>query len=217
MMNDTTAVNVNRFESVAASWDESPTRTALAQSVARAILERIPANARRNLAMEFGAGTGLVTALVAPTFDRVMAVDSSAKMLDVLRSKQKSLGLNNVETLELDATAALPEGPFDLIFSSMTMHHIDDIPALFANLCERLAIGGWLAVADLESEDGSFHADPQGIRHHGFEPGTIRDWLISAGFNEVKVETIHEVRKETSSGEIRAYPVFLATGKKTGA
>lgn len=213
-MNETTAANIRRFETIAASWDESPTRTSLARSVARAILQRLPSGARRQLAMEFGAGTGLVTALIAPNFDRVLAVDSSAEMLDVLRSKQQGLGLDNVETLELDATTGLPEEQFDLIFSSMTMHHIDDIPALFSSLYLRLAPGGWLTVADLESEDGSFHADSAGIRHHGFDPEAVREWLTSAGFKEVGVETIHQVHKENPSGKTRIYPVFLASGEK---
>ncbi len=211
-MNETTQANVERFNQIAAAWDDSPLRITLARMVAGAILRTVPIRGHER-ALEFGAGTGLVTALLAPSIARVLALDSSSGMLAVLREKCVALRLDNVETLEADATRDLPEGPFDLIFSSMTLHHIEDIPDLLARLRTRLAPGGWVALADLEAEDGTFHGEMPGIRHHGFEPAHFHEWLEAAGFDSVSVRTVHHIRKEGADGKERQYPVFLALGR----
>jgi hypothetical protein len=49
-------------------------------------------------------------------------------------------------------------------------NHIEDVPSLLRQLATSLATGGHLALADLEKEDGNFHADKSGIAHFGFEP-----------------------------------------------
>lgn len=211
-MNETTRANIERFNQIADAWDGSPIRIRLARAVAGAILRAVPIQGHER-ALEFGAGTGLVTALLAPSIGRVLALDSSSGMLAVLREKCTALDLGNVETFEADATQDLPAGPFDLIFSSMTLHHIDDIPALLARLRLRLAPGGWVALADLESEDGTFHGDMSGIRHHGFDPVRFRKWLEAAGFSSVSVRTVHRIHKEGADGKERRYPVFLALGR----
>ncbi|HDK02847.1 MAG TPA: class I SAM-dependent methyltransferase [Gammaproteobacteria bacterium] len=208
-----TRLNVERFNAVAGSWDENPVRVELAQAVARAIGEAVPPTAQTR-AMEFGCGTGLVTALLAPGLGHVVAVDSAAGMLDVLRTKVRELGLDNVEPLEMDLAQSLPEGPFDLIFSGMTLHHIEDVPALLARLRGLLAPGGHVALADLEREDGTFHGDAPGIMHHGFDPSSVAGWLAEAGFDEVHTRRVHVVRKTGSDDRPREYPVFLADARR---
>ena len=49
-----------RFDRVAAEWDASPTRVALARAVVEAIRAAVPLDAEMR-ALDFGAGTGLVT------------------------------------------------------------------------------------------------------------------------------------------------------------
>jgi hypothetical protein len=72
-----------------------------------------------------------------------------------------------------------------------------------------LAPGGWLAIADLESEDGSFHAEP--VPHHGFDPQAFLARMGRAGLDPVSAERVHAMRK---SPEGRDYPVFLAVARK---
>lgn len=206
--------NVSRFDAIAAEWDEEPRRTALALAVARAIRAAVrPQGSERTL--EFGAGTGLVTALLAPAVGEIVAADNSAAMLDVLEAKRRTLGLDNVRTQRCDLARELPEGRFDLVCSSMTLHHIADVAGLFARLAAAIEPGGWLAVADLDVEGGTFHADPKGIAHHGFARSDIERWLREAGFEDVGLRTVHVVRRVGADGRERDYPVFLATARKT--
>lgn len=205
---------VAHFNAVAATWEEDPTRTALARAVAGAILEAVPL-AGTERAMEFGCGTGLVTGLLAPAVGHLLATDNSAGMLDVLRRKVRELGIRNVEPLEADLAQRMPAGPFDLVFSSMTLHHIGDVAGLVARIHDVIAPGGRIAFADLAKEDGSFHgADVPGVMHHGFEPAQLTRWLEAAGFADVQVRVAHRIRRTRADGSTREYPVLLVTARR---
>jgi putative AdoMet-dependent methyltransferase len=91
----------------------------------------------------------------------------------------------------------------------MTLHHVPDVPALFRRFAGHLRAGGWVALADLDQEDGSFHEDAAGVHHRGFSREQIQSWLVAAGFQEVCLETATLVRQED-----RDYPVFLATARR---
>jgi hypothetical protein len=67
-------------------------------------------------------------------------------------------------TVIRQANVTVPEQRFHLIFSSMTMHHIEDVPSLIHSFYEMLDSGGFLAIADLDQDGGEFHADPRGLR-----------------------------------------------------
>jgi SAM-dependent methyltransferase len=215
-VNAASKINVERFDAIAATWDENPRRIALARAVAGAILDQIALTGTER-AMEFGCGTGLVTALLAPNLGYVLAADSSQGMLDVLRGKLEGHGIRNVETLQADLSDVVPAGPFDFVCSSMTLHHIEDVAGLISRIHDRLAPGGRIAFADLAREDGSFHdADTAGIMHHGFEPAELTAWLQAAGFIDIAVSTIYQVRKVRPDGSEREYPVLLVTARRSG-
>lgn len=212
--NATSRANEARFNAIAATWEEDPTRTAIARAVAGAILETVPL-AGTERAMEFGCGTGLVTGLLAPSVGHLLAMDNSAGMLDVLRRKLGELGIRNVEPLEADLAQQMPAGPFDLVFSSMTLHHIEDVAGLVARVRDVLAPGGRIAFADLAKEDGSFHgADVPGVMHHGFEPAELTGWLEAAGFSDVRVRIAHRIHRTRADGSTRDYPVLLVTAQR---
>lgn len=205
--------SVTLFDEAAASWDK-PIRVELARAVATAILDRIPFD-RKQTAMEFGCGTGLVTALLAPHLQSVVATDTSAGMLRELESKIQAIKLTNITTRKIDLTRdPLPEERFQLIFSSMTLHHIENIGNLLRIFHTLLEPGGHIALADLEREDGTFHSDHTGVVHLGMESGELLAWGKEAGFIDLTVKTAHVIRKEGNDGKEHEYPVLLLCGKK---
>jgi len=105
-------------------------------------------------------------------------------------------------------------GSFQLVFLQMALHHIPDIERFFLTVWESLEEDGWVCVADLDSEDGSFHgAGTEGV-HPGFErPDLVRD-VQGAGFHVVDIDTVFEIRRESAGGE-RRYPVFLLVARKS--
>ena len=193
------------FDAAAALWDEEPRRLKLSQDIAAAIKAHVPVSAQWD-AMDYGCGTGLVTLQLAPHLGSILGVDSSQGMLDRLTTKISELAMTNVAVLRCDLEQGeLPGRSFDLITSAMTLHHIPEPLQLLKSLRGLLKSGGWIALADLESEDGSFHDDPTGVFHHGFSRDMIMKVLQLAGFQNIAIVTAATVIK----GE-RSYPVFLA-------
>ena len=206
-------VNHRDFDKVAASWDEKPQRRLLAAAIATGIAADIPLDPGMR-ALEFGCGTGLVGLQLAGAVGELTAADTSAGMLEELRKKSRSLGLENVTPLLVPEDRwDLPPAGFDLVFSSMVLHHIADTEALFRHFQQVLKPGGFLALADLEQEDGTFHEDPTGIAHHGFDPQVLVSLLARLGFADLRARTVHTIRKPRGDAE-STYPAFLITGRK---
>ena len=207
--------NIDRFNRLALEWDEKPLHVETAAAIAEAMLAALHLRGSERV-FEFGAGTGLLTVHLAPHCRSLLAMDSSPDMLAVLRRKSAAFSLSNVTVIEGMVPADVPKGPFALICSSLTLHHIEDSAALFGALFRRLAPGGRVTFADLEAEDGSFHGDVAGVAHHGFAPEPLRALLQEAGFRDVRFSPAHIIRRESDAGEQRPYPVFLVVAAKPG-
>ena len=208
------ADNVKRFDDAAADWEEKPLRVALARKVAEAIQRAIPLASTMQV-LEYGCGTGMVSRALSPHVAAIMAVDTSPQMLEVLRQKARDEKIGNIETLAHDLTMQpLPDKDFDLVMSSMTLHHIPDVEALLIQFFAALKPGGYLAVADLITEDGSFHEDNSGVAHYGINPEEIRAILAKNGGLDITVQEIHTIEKQQGNGAKRGYPVFLAWCRK---
>jgi tRNA (cmo5U34)-methyltransferase len=86
-----------------------------------------------------------------------------------------------------DLREALPDGPFDLVFSSLAVHHLDAPAkaALFARVAAALAPGGRFVLADVIVPEDP--ADVDIPLDEGFDlPDTVPDllrWLGAAGLD----------------------------------
>jgi len=202
------------FDEAAARWDDNPRRVDLARAVGAAIARGVPLQPCWR-ALDYGAGTGLLTLNLQPRVAFMTALDSSTGMLAKLDEKLAAAGIGNVQTRHWDLEAQpFPEPGFDLAVSSMTLHHLRDVPLVFKRLAYLLRPGGWLAAADLDTEDGSFHTDSVGVFHHGFDRLQVAEWLTDAGFLRIATSHAHSLTKPDATGRERAYGVFLAVGQK---
>jgi len=202
------------FDQAAAGWDQQQRRVELASKIAAGISSTLPLH-QKMTALEYGCGTGLVGLALAPKLAQLTAVDTSSGMLEVLARKTKDEGITNVTPLRLDLLQEPLTGSFDLIFCAMTLHHIKEAAQLLARFRDLLKDGGYLAVADLQAEDGSFHdAGADGIMHHGFHPEDLVTTVTALGLHEVSAKVVHTIIKTSADGVERAYPVFLLTGRK---
>jgi tRNA (cmo5U34)-methyltransferase len=98
--------------------------------------------------LELGIGTGETTRRVLaehPTA-RLTAIDSSAAMLERARSAYPDADLR-LSALE----EPLPDGPFDLVFSALAVHHLDGSRKrdLFRRVATVLAPGGRFVLGDV--------------------------------------------------------------------
>ena len=209
--------SADKFNREASQWDENPQRRAVALGVAQAIIAAVNPDKTMQV-MEFGCGTGLVSMEIAPLVQTLSAVDTSHEMLAVLQEKITTSGITNIETscinLAASSETVLKEKRFELIYSSMTLHHIDATAAFLNQLSALLAPGGILALADLDREDGFFHDDPLEHVHHGFDRAELAALLNGAGLQVTSFETIYTFNKTNRAGIIAAYPVFLVAATK---
>jgi SAM-dependent methyltransferase len=195
------------FDEKAGAWDADDRRKQLSSAVGLSMLAHVPLHERMEV-LDFGAGTGLISAYVAPRVHKVVAVDTSEAMLAALAAKPELRG--KVEAICVDITEIPLGRRFDLVISAMAMHHVPDTAALIQSFAEHLKPGGWLALADLDTEDGSFHPDEAaGVFHHGFDRGELQAVLEKGGFADVRFFTAHTIIKDGNE-----YPVFLLTARK---
>jgi len=209
------AANVARFDEAASGWEDNPQRVALAREVAEAIHQAIPLAGTMRV-LEYGCGTGLISRALSRLVLKIMAVDTSPQMLEVLNRKAGEEKIGNIETRVHDLTRQpLPDKDFDLIMCSMTLHHIPDIETLLRRFFAALKPGGYLALADLLTEDGSFHDDNRGVAHHGIDPEALRAMLAKNGGLDIVVQEIYTIeKKQAADARLKRYPVFLATCRK---
>ena len=76
----------SRFDEAAAQWDNNPGRVELARAVGEAIGRAIPFQPGWS-ALDYGAGTGLLTLNLQPRVASMVALDSSTGMLEKLTQK----------------------------------------------------------------------------------------------------------------------------------
>ena len=200
-----------RFDKEAATWDDNPRRQQLTAAVAAGISAAVPLRSDQRL-LEYGCGTASLGFLLAARVGQVVAADVSTGMIDQVRRKLTDRPTANLRPILLDLASQPPlDERFDVIVTAMAMHHIADTTAVLSRLVEMLADGGWLAVADLCREDGSFHDQVQ-VPHNGFEPEGLAETVRGLGLSDCRWQVIHRMEKNG-----RPYDIFLLTAwLKTG-
>ncbi|VAV96419.1 methyltransferase, putative [hydrothermal vent metagenome] len=194
------------FNEKSKNWDKNERRMMLASSIGNSLKAQIALTSDMEV-MDFGAGTGLLCAQIAPEVQKIIAVDTSESMLEKLLAKDDLKG--KVETVNQDIIEKPLAMKFDLIMSAMTLHHVEDTECLMRIFKENLKPGGRIALADLDAEDGTFHAEgTQGIFHHGFQRDDLKAKMQKAGFFDISFTTAYTVQ-----GENRDFPIFLMTAK----
>ena len=195
------------FADKAADWDSRPVPLQLSEGIGAAIISRVDLHADHTV-LDFGAGTGLLTGRIAPKVATVVAVDVSPSMLDQLAAKPELKG--KVEPVCQNILETPLNRRVKLIVSAMAMHHVQDTPKLLQAFYSHLEPGGQIAVADLDTEAGDFHAPGiEGVFHHGFDRAALTERMRQAGFIDVAFDTACSIDKEG-----KRYSVFLATAKR---
>lgn len=208
------AEGTNDFDLRAASWDANPHRRKLTRDIVAA-MDAAGAFAGAGKALDFGCGTGLLTLALAERMDWVTGLDTSPGMLAELSTKVARSGLGNVGTLLADLARGDPiPDRFDLVASAMALHHVEHLETVLPRLFELAAPGGRLAVADLDTEDGSFHAGAPKAYHNGFDRQALMTDLADTGWTDLRAHTAASLDKPGADGALRSYTVFLLTGRK---
>lgn len=163
------------WNDLAADWDDNPSVLRFADNAYRSLREAVDLRGRRIL--DFGCGTGLLSARMAPDAAQIVALDPSAAMASKVRVKQ----LPKVQVCEsvLDPQAPMLAEPFDLVVASSALGFVEDVSATLNTIRQLLRPGGTLVHWDWCQIDGA--AGP------GFSLAQAQHQLQAAGFGHCAV------------------------------
>ena len=199
------------FDDRAATWDDDPDHERRQVAVARAIEEAVSLDPRMS-AVDIGGGTGRLSILLSDRVGSVVVTDPSPGMVRVARERIEAAGLGDrLRAVQADLTTDRIEGTYDVVWSSMALHHVQNLDRLLRSVAELLVEGGRLAIADLEKDaDGAFHADRADFDgHHGFDRDDLAERLARAGFADVSFLDATTILKDD-----REFGLFLCTATK---
>lgn len=205
---------MSRFDDEAKDWD-TPESQERARAIANTIDSHVPLSGDLS-AFDYGCGTGQLSFELRDKIGPITLADNSAGMLNVLREKIEEKSIDNMKPIRLDLTHdPLPGEKFDLVYTSMTLHHIPDTRLILKQFYELLNPGGYLCIADLDKEDGSFHGHDVDDVHKGFDREELASIAENAGFTNINFSTAFTMEKEVNEpGDTKPFPIFLMVARK---
>ena len=140
---------------------------------------------------DLGAGEGASALLLAQRAKKVIAVDSSARMIEVGREQAQRHGVKNID-YRLGDMEEIPigDGEVELVFFSQSLHHALHPERALAEAARILVPGGRIVILDLVrhrfEEARELYAD----EWLGFGEAELESMLQSAGFLNVEAAVV---------------------------
>jgi ubiquinone/menaquinone biosynthesis C-methylase UbiE len=199
---------VNEFDNKAAEWDNNPMHRDRSEAIANGIINSIPLNKEMRV-LEFGAGTGITSFILMDRVKEIILMDNSSEMVKVMNEKIRASNANNLKALNFNMEHTdYKDEKFDLIITQMVLHHVADIDLIISRFRKLLNPGGYLAIADLYTEDGSFHG-PGFTGHKGFDIAELSVLLGKQGFTNITSGKCFVINKKISDALTKQFDVFL--------
>nr|WP_321372767.1 class I SAM-dependent methyltransferase [uncultured Bacteroides sp.] len=205
-------MKINEFDNRAREWDKETIHWERSKAIAERMIAKIPFKPTMK-ALEFGAGTGILSFMLSDTFAEITLMDNSTEMIKVIQEKITAYHSTNLKPILFNLEQEeLSNDSFDCIFTQMALHHVVDTELIINRFYKMLNPGGYLVIADLYSEDGSFHGEGF-TGHNGFDVKQLKENLEKAGFTNITSEECF-VMKKGRADVLREYPVFLLVAEK---
>lgn len=204
---------MNPFDEKARTWDSNPLYLERSLAIEKIIRQRIPLHSNQ-IALDYGAGTGILSFLLKDSVKEIILMDNSTEMLKVTDEKIHAVGARNLKALFFDLEKNdYTADSFDLIYMQMVLHHVQDIEKIIGKFNKMLNNGGSIAIADLYAEDGTFH-DPGFTGHTGFDPDDLIRVLKKTGFKKCTLDPCFIIKRATKTAGLKDFPVFLITASR---
>lgn len=192
-------MNNSHFDTAAKTWDREET---VKRNEAFAVAIKKHVDSRISKLMDFGCGTGLLTAQFVNLADELIGIETSSGMLE--QFSQRFEGASKVKFLAINLEKeSLPSevGTFDVIVTAMAFHHLLEPKKILSLFKKHLSSNGKIFVIDLDEEDGTFHPDNQamGVHHFGFSKRTLESWSKDLEFNSFQHDIVYEIVKNSRS------------------
>ena len=202
---------MNRFDEAAKTWDTKPSSLAMAKACVENINKIIKLKDDSKI-LDYGCGTGLVAFSLSNETNEVIGMDNSNGMVEQFNKKAKELDFSNIKAIQHNIdNEDLTQNEFDLIITSMSLHHIKNANIFIEKAYKALKNDGFLCINDLDKEDGTFHKkhNNEGVYHFGFDKNELENSLKNLGFKIIDYKIVH-----TDIREDREFPIFNLIAQK---
>ena len=175
------------------------------KGIAEALLKLMPPLVIADL----GAGEGTISQLMAQRAKKVIAIDSSEKMVEFGSELAKKHGIRNLE-YRLGELEDVPirSATVDVAFLSQALHHARHPERALAEAWRILKPGGQIAILDLNRHHFEEAREIYADLWLGFTELEIERYLKGAGFRNVETAIVHREQ------EPPYLETVLATGEK---
>ena len=179
-----------------------------------------PLIAQRALAVDAGTGDGNLLDVLAPVFERVVAVDREEAQLSRARERVALRGYGNVDLVcgaldDAKVRAAVKRragdaGGADVVFASRVLHHAPKPAAAMKALAQLVRPGGHVVVIDYAThEDERLRAEQADV-WLGFSAEELRRLAHTAGLGAPAVSAIPLTRNGTGPDKHLSWQVLIA-------
>jgi ubiquinone/menaquinone biosynthesis C-methylase UbiE/biotin operon repressor len=175
------------------------------KGVAEALLQLMPPMVIADL----GAGEGAFALLLAQRAKKVIAVDTSARMIEVGREQALRNGVKNIE-YRLGDMEEIPidDAAVDLVFFSQSLHHALHPERAVHEAWRILQPGGRIVILDLVQHRFEEAREMYADEWLGFSEIELETMLEKAGFRNVQSSVVHKEQ------ETPQFQTLLAVGDK---
>jgi SAM-dependent methyltransferase len=159
------------------------------KGLAEALLRLLPPMVIADL----GTGEGAFALLLAERAKKVIAVDSSQKMIEVGREQALRHGVKNID-FRLGDMEELPirDARVDLVFFSQSLHHALHPERAVAEASRILRPGGRIVILDLAKHRFEEARELYADERLGFSEAELESMLEEAGFTQIQTSVVHK-------------------------
>jgi len=142
---------------------------------------------------DLGSGEGAFAFLLAERAKKVIAVDTSARMIEVAREQALRHGIENVE-YRLGDMEEIPidDAAVDLVFFSQSLHHALHPERAIQEARRILSPGGRIVILDLVKHRFEEARELYADEWLGFSESELQAMIEQAGFTQVQTSVVHK-------------------------
>lgn len=201
------------FDEVASNWDNM--RNDFFSNEVRLIAYKTANVEAEKIAADIGAGTGFITEGLIEKNIKVIAVDQSEEMLNLL--KEKFSYYKDINCIQgIGENIPIEDNSVDYVFANMFLHHVENPSIVIKEMQRILKTGGNLVITDLDEHNFEFLKTEQYDVWMGFDRKDIIEWFKAAGLKKVTIDCVgSNCCADSKCGSDKAsISIFVAYGEK---